>query len=125
MNDAVFQSSLSEKEIDNNFKDVDLFSGIMAGLEEALAYEKSGAKAATRARKRSLPKINVAKTRKDLKMSQKAFASVLGVSPRTVEAWEAGRTSPSPTAINLMYLIGQDPSLAEKLKNRKGEKSLA
>ena len=37
MNDAIFQSSLSEKEIENNFKNADLFSGIMAGLEEALA----------------------------------------------------------------------------------------
>ena len=48
-------------------------------------------------------------------MTQKAFASVLGVSPRTVEAWEAGRTEPTPTAKKLIYLIEQDNSLVQKL----------
>ena len=35
----VFKSEYSIEEIENNFKDVDLFSGIKEGLEEALAYE--------------------------------------------------------------------------------------
>lgn len=112
----VFKSKLSNAEIEDNFKDVDFFSGIMAGLEEALAFEKGTAKAATIARKRSLPDVNVAETRKDLQMTQKTFASVLGVSPRTVEAWEAGRSNPSPTARNLIYLISQDHTLISKLQ---------
>lgn len=33
-----FNSSISIEEIENNFKDVDLFSGIMEGLSEAIAY---------------------------------------------------------------------------------------
>ena len=113
-----FQSKLTNEEIEENFMDVDFFSGIMEGLEEALAYEKGSAKAATYARKRSLPKIDVAQTRKDLLMSQKAFAAVLGVSPRTVEAWEIGKSNPSPTARNLIYLIQKDPSLVEVLQSR-------
>ena len=112
----VFKSKLSNAEIEDNFKDVDFFSGIMAGLEEALAFEKGTAKAATIARKRSLPDVNVAETIKDLQMSQKTFASVLGVSPRTVEAWEAGKSNPSPTARNLIYLISQDHTLVSKLQ---------
>ena len=72
MAEIKFKSKLTEAEIENNFKDIDFFSGIMSGLEEALAYEKGTAKAATFARKRSLPVINVAEVRKDLKMSQKA-----------------------------------------------------
>ena len=109
-----FNSSLSDAEIKNNFKDIDFFSGIMEGLEEALAYEKGSAKAATFARKRSLPEVHVSETRKILKMSQKSFAAVLGVSPRTVEAWESGRTTPSPTAKKLIYLISKDPSLVDR-----------
>lgn len=52
----MIHSTLSEEKIADNFKDVDIFAGIMAGLEEALAYEKDAAKAETFARKRSLPK---------------------------------------------------------------------
>ena len=115
---AKFSSSLSEKEIEKNFKDVDLFSGIMSGLEEALAYEKGSARAATFARKRSLPEVDIAATRKCLNLTQKSFASVLGVSTRTVEAWETGKSNPSPTARNLIYLISQDHSLVAKLQAR-------
>ena len=116
MADIILKSKLSNEEIEKNFKDTDFFGGIMSGLEEALAYEKGTAKAATYARKRSLPKINVAKTRKDLKLTQKSFAAVIGVSPRTVEAWESGKTTPGPTAKNLIYLISEDPSLVSKLQ---------
>lgn len=45
MADLRFESTLSIEEIEDNFKDVDFFSGIMDGLQEALAYEKG--KAAT------------------------------------------------------------------------------
>ena len=76
-----FQSTFSDDQIADNFLNYDFFSGIMAGLEEALAYEKGTAKVATYARKSSLPDINVSATRKALDLTQKAFAAVLGVSP--------------------------------------------
>jgi len=117
MKDLEFTSTLSNEEIEANFKNIDFFSGIMAGLEEALAYEKGTAKADTIARKLSLPDVNVADERKKLNMTQKSFASILGVSKRTVESWEAGKSIPSPTARNLIFLISQDHSLVEKLRN--------
>ena len=40
MADLIFESTLSIEEIEDNFKDVDFFSGIMDGLQETLAYEK-------------------------------------------------------------------------------------
>ena len=118
MAEIKLNSGLSDEERAENFKDMDIFSGIMAGLEEALAFEKGTAKAATFARKRSLPDVDVAKTRGALNLSQRAFAAVLGVSPRTVEAWEAGKSNPSPTARNLIYLIDQDHTLLSKLQAR-------
>lgn len=45
MEEMKFTSSLSEEQILDNFKDIDFFSGIMSGLEEALACEKEHAKA--------------------------------------------------------------------------------
>lgn len=111
-------STLSNEEIEKNFSGIDFFSGIMSGLEEALAYEKGTAKADTIARKRSLPDVNVAEDRMRLNMTQKGFAKILGVSKRTVEAWESGKSNPSPTARNLIYLISQDHSLVLKLQSR-------
>lgn len=110
-----FKSSLTMDEIEQNFKDVDFFSGIMDGLQEALAYKKGKAAAETFARKRSLPSINVVEIRTELAMTQKSFAEVLGVSCRTVEAWESGRSTPTPTAKKLMFLIQEDHSLVQKL----------
>ncbi len=116
MSDLVFQSSLTMDEIEENFKDVDFFSGLMEGLQEALAYEKGTAAAATLARKRSLPDVDVAEIRKSLSMTQRVFADVLGVSTRTVESWECGKTTPTPTAKKLMYLIREDHTIVQKLR---------
>lgn len=110
-----FESSLSMEEIEKNFEGVDFFSGLMAGLEEAIAYEKGEAAAETFVRKRSLPDVSVVAVRGALGMTQRAFAEVLGVSCRTVEAWESGKTTPTPTAKKLIYLIQEDNSLIQKL----------
>jgi len=115
MEDVKFNSALSEEEIAKNFENTDFFSGIMSGLEEALAFESGTAKAATIARKRNLPTVDSVEVRKRLNMTQKEFARVLGVSSRTVEAWEIGRSTPTPTARNLLYLISKNPSLASEL----------
>lgn len=115
MAEPVFKSKLSPEEIEQNFKDTDFFSGIMEGLQEALAYEKGRASSGTYARKRTLPDVNVVQIRNSLHMTQKTFAELLGVSCRTVEAWETNKSNPTPTAKKLMYLIQEDHSLVQKL----------
>ena len=115
MSDLRLQSSLSMEEVEENFKEVDFFSGVMEGLEEALAHKKGKASAETLARKRSLPVVNVFAIRSSLSMTQKDFAEILGVSRRTVEAWESGKNTPTPTAPKLMFLIQQDHSRVQKL----------
>ena len=124
MGDHVFKSKYSMEEIERNFKDADFFNGIREGLEEALAYEKGRASAQTIARKRSLPDVDVKAERESLDMTQKAFANVLGVSKRTVEAWETGRSTPSPTAKNLIYLISQKPDLVLMLQEARRDYSI-
>lgn len=115
MSELRLETSCSMEEIERNFKNVDVFSGIMDGLQEALAYKRGSAAAGTFARKRSLPVVDAAEIRSSLNMTQKAFAEVLGVSRRTVEAWESGKSTPTPTAKKLMYLIREDHSLIQKL----------
>ena len=115
MSEKIFESSLSIEEIENNFKDINFFDGVIEGLEEALAYKEGTAKPETIVRKHSLPDVNVSQIRNALSMTQKAFDNVLGVSCRTVEAWEPGKSNPTPTAKKLMFLISQDHSLIQKL----------
>ena len=51
MADLTFKTLLSKQQVDENFKNIDFFSGIMEGLKEALLYEKGKASAETFARK--------------------------------------------------------------------------
>ena len=44
-------------------------------------------------------------------MSQKAFAGYLGVSPKTVEVWEAGTNHPSGAASRLLNMMELDENL--------------
>ena len=124
MSDYVFKSKYSMEEIEKNFRDADFFNGIKEGLEEALAYEKGKASAQTIARKRSLTDVDVKAEHESLDMTQKAFANVLGVSKRTVEAWETGRSTPSTTAKNLIYLISQKPDLVLMLQEARHDYSI-
>ncbi len=116
MSELRFESNLSMEEIEKNFEGVNFFDGIMDGLNEALAYEQGTAKANTFARKNSLPNVNSADIRKNLNVTQREFADILGVSPRTVEAWECGKSIPNPTAKKLMFLINNNHSLIQELK---------
>lgn len=115
MKELEFNTSIPIEQIEDNFENVNFFDGIIEGLNEALAYEKGTAKSETIVRKRSLPDVNVSQIRNSLSMTQRAFATALGVSCRTVEAWECGRSNPTPTAKKLMFLISEDHSLIQKL----------
>ena len=99
-----------------------VYKGIMEGLQEALAYQQ-GDRTRCKVTVRELPipeykAADVARTRKELNLSQRGLANVLGVSYRTVEAWEAGRNVPSGAARHLLYLMDTDHSLVERLTAR-------
>ena len=115
MGEYVFKSALTIEEIEKNFENVNFFDGLMGGLKDALAIEKGDVQAEAFRRKRMLPDDDVSEVRKALSLTQKSFACMLGVSTRTVESWEAGRTTPTPTARKLIHLISQDKEIASKL----------
>lgn len=52
----------------------------------------------------------VKETRKALGVSQALFAQFLGVSAKTVRAWEQGKNTPSDMARRFMDEIRQDPA---------------
>lgn len=100
----------------------DVYEGILTGLKEAVAY-KEGKLPHCRVSVRKIPlpeykAADVARARKAMSLSQRGLASVMGVSPRTVEAWEAGRNQPSGAARRLLYLLDQDHSLVERILPR-------
>lgn len=116
MAEYTFHTDLTKEEIERNFENIDFFEGIKSGLQEALAFEKGEAAVETFVRKSSLPQVNVSDLRHSLSLTQKSFAALLGVSPRTVEAWEGGKSTPTPTAKKLLFLIQREPSLIKLLQ---------
>ena len=97
-----------------------LFNDLYTGLNQAIDYEKGTGQA-----KKTTYVISpvteyscdeIKKIRNNAGMTQSVFASYMGVSKKTVEAWECGKSNPTPTAKKLMYLIETDPSLVEKLQ---------
>lgn len=54
-------------------------------------------------------------------MSQKIFASYIGVSPKTVEAWEAGTNHPSGAASRLLNMMEMDVELTKNFRLCRGK----
>ena len=101
---------------------MDYYEELKASLEDAVAYVR-GDKSRCHSVVRELPvpeyqAADVARVRMGLNLSQRGLASVLGVSPRTVEAWEVGRNAPSGSARNLLYLVECNNGLVNQLMAR-------
>ena len=100
----------------------EVFDSIMTGLNEALEYER-GNKSAGRSRVREAPpkirpikrysKEEIKNIRLNLNLSQRAFAEALGVSPKTVEAWEAGINQPAGSASRIIEFLEKDRRFLE------------
>lgn len=93
-----------------------LYDSIVAGLGEAIEDAQSKTPILKRHKVTVEPvKIyeadEVKKIRKSTGMSQKTFAGYMGVSNKTVEAWEAGTNHPSGAASRLLNMMELDEEL--------------
>ncbi len=52
---------------------------------------------------------DIKKLRVSLSLSVRLFGELLGVSSKTVEAWEAGTNCPNGSAQRLLYMLKKDP----------------
>ena len=90
-----------------------VFNEIKAGLNEAIEFEKGKLKANTRTLSVTPIEEFTASEIKDIRktagMTQALFAKYLGVSLKTVEAWEAGRNQPSGAACRMLAITKRDP----------------
>ena len=96
-----------------------VYEGIMEGLGEALAHAEG--RRALRITPvfepvRDYRPDEIKQLRTGLGMTQVVFAGFLGVSPKTVEAWEAGRNRPEGPVLRLFALLQRDPQLPDLLK---------
>ena len=100
--------------------EVNVYKNIIAGLNEAIKNEKEGTLKGVRTRRVTIAPVphygatQIKSIRKKLGLSQLAFAKALGVSNKTVEAWEAGRNEPQGPAQRILELLQKESNLLEK-----------
>ena len=88
-----------------------LFEDLKTGLQEAIDFEKGQGKAKSRTlmiapvKKYSNEEIKTIRNKSG--MTQTVFANYMGVSKKTVEAWELGRTHPTGPAYRLINILDQ------------------
>lgn len=98
-----------------------IYKGIMKGLGEALEHAEGKRTLRTvRVSSKEIAPLSVytpetiKEIRSEQEMTQVTFAKFLGVSPKTVEAWEVGRNQPNGPACRILSMLQQDPELPEK-----------
>lgn len=95
-----------------------VYDSIMQGLSEATEHAQGNRK--LNARTVTVQPVQVYKAsevkaiRQTVGASQALFANILGVSVKTVEAWESGRNQPDGAARRLLAMMQADPDLPTK-----------
>lgn len=95
-----------------------VFDEIKIGLNEAIEYEKGNLKANKRTISitpiEEFTASEIKAIRKNAGMTQVLFAKYLGVSLKTVEAWESGRNQPNGAACRMLSITKKDPLFPKK-----------
>lgn len=93
----------------------DLFQELLGSIREAKAIDAGtlrGARATiVRPRHDSLKPVDVLALRRSMKLSQAKFASLLGISARTLQGWEQGRRAPLGPAKVLLQVARYAPEI--------------
>jgi putative transcriptional regulator len=97
-----------------------VYESIMQGLTEAVDYQHG--KIHARKTKLTINPVyifnnnEIRQIRQRTGLSQAVFAGSLGVSPKTVEAWEHGRNSPEGAARRLLEIVRDDPGFLRRFQ---------
>lgn len=96
-----------------------VYESIMAGLTEAVEDAQSKDKKLRRRVVTIVPvkeysASEIQAIRKSTGLSQRLFAGYMGVSDKTVEAWEAGKNRPSGAASRLLTMMEMDADLTKE-----------
>ena len=89
-----------------------LFDDLQQGLQEAIEYEKGQGKACVKTymilQIKEYSNTEIRAIRMKAGMTQSVFASYMGVSKKTVEAWECGRTHPTGPVFRLLDILAAE-----------------
>lgn len=96
-----------------------IYESIVTGLTEAIEDVQSKEKKLKRRVVTIVPvkeyeADEIKAIRKSTGLSQKLFAGYMGVSDKTVEAWEAGKNRPSGAASRLLTMMEMDAELTKE-----------
>lgn len=92
--------------------DRNIAAEILNGLDEIKAYKRGEVALRTRQLSEPSPPQEI---RLKLKLSQSAFAALMGVSVRTLQDWEQGRRAPQGPALALLRIAEQHPDVFNEL----------
>ncbi len=88
-----------------------LFEDLKTGLQEAINFERGVGNAKSKtlviAPVQRYSNVEIREIRNRSGMTQTVFANYMGVSKKTVEAWELGRTHPTGPAYRLISILDQ------------------
>ena len=85
---------------------------ILEGIQEVKAYKAGEVDLRTRVLSEPSPPKEI---RARLRLSQAAFAGLMGVSLRTIQDWEQGRRKPRGAATSLLRIAEQHPEVFMQL----------
>jgi putative transcriptional regulator len=96
-----------------------IFDSVSKGLNEAINYEKGNTDGIRKRVVTVIPVpqykgIEIKKIREELKITQANFAELMGVSIKTVEAWETGRNIPQGPAQRMLDLLKNESDIVGK-----------
>ncbi len=96
----------------------EFYDKIARGLNEAIAFEKGELSAKTTKLTvtplSSFDSNEIKAIRASVGMTQAVFAAYMGVSKKTVEAWESGHNHPAGAACRLLSITKADPSFPRR-----------
>jgi putative transcriptional regulator len=102
-----------------------LFERLRDGLNEGIQFAQGELELRTTEiprRPRTMGGREVESLRRHLKMSQRLFARMLNVSPRTVQSWERGARQPAKAALRLLQILEARPGVVcEVVGLRRGQ----
>jgi len=99
---------------------MNVYESIMQGLTEAVDYQQG--KINARKAKLTIKPVDtfnnndIKRIRQKTGLSQVMFAGSLGVSPKTVEAWENGRNKPEGASRRLLEIVRDDPGFLRRFQ---------
>ena len=89
-----------------------IYDDLVTGLKQAIEFEKgTGTAKVTNyviQPLKTYDKTEIKRIRNHSGMSQTVFADYMGVSKKTVEAWECGRNKPTGSACRLLTILDEN-----------------